>query len=137
MRQTVVEVKGKGVRVIDWFQEALKKIAQQKQAASREPVVPSDYHSSGIVPIRVIPRIGKRILERWESETRTWKKVYPKPKHQWQRHLHQRRYMEKRFIYPSPKLIDWERNEELIEMEEMVKEGLLYDLIFQQNDSDL
>ncbi len=143
IRQVIVEEKGKGiVRVInthDWldnFLARMKASRRQERGHSKAVVLP-DYQSSGITPIRVIPRIGHRILERWESETRTWKEVYPKPKHQWQRHLHQRMFLDKRFIYPSPKLINWERNEELIEIEEMVKEELLYELIFGSEDSDL
>jgi len=132
MRQTVVEVKGKGVvRIIDWWPEI---VAHMKPVPRKEIVLP-DYQSSGITPIKVIPKTGRRILDREEPRVRTWKDVHPRPRRQWQRHLHQRTYLVKHFIYPSPKLIDWERIEWMIELEAKTREELLYELI--NYDSDL
>lgn len=127
MRQTIVEVKGKGVvQIIDWQQELLRRSGVDRQAKSRlEDAVQPDLHQSGIMPIRVIPRIGRRILDKEEPTVRTWKDVDPRPKRQWQKHLHQRKYVEKRSIYPSPKLIDWKLHEEIIENEAQLREELL------------
>jgi hypothetical protein len=136
MRQTIVEVKGKGVvQVIDWWQELLRRTGMDRKPKRRqETIVQSDLHQSGITPTRVIPRIGRRILDKYEPETRTWKNVYPKPKHQWQRHLHQRMYVAKRFIWPSPKSIDWQkiydeadREAEMLEELKLIQEELDYD----------